>query len=152
MLKWIKRLLFVSIILLLVGIGTIASVYYHVKTDLPDVASIQEIQLQVPMKVFSIDGELISQFGEKRRIPLTIDEVPKKLNKPHKCITATKVYHDKLKIRNKKNDWRMKIDTLDVISIDVSDKLFARALKFMNTLIFLLEKNDYQITANLETR
>ena len=79
MLKWIKRLFFVSIILCLAGIGTIVAIYYHVKADLPDVASIQDIQLQVPMKVFSIDGELISQFGEKRRIPLTIDQVPEKL-------------------------------------------------------------------------
>ena len=79
MLIWIKRLFFVSIILCLLGVGTIIALYYHIKSDLPDVASIQNIQLQVPMKVFSIDGELISQFGEKRRIPLTIDEVPKKL-------------------------------------------------------------------------
>ena len=79
MLKWIKRLFLVSIILFLAGIGTILAIYYHVKAELPDVASIQEIQLQVPMKVFSIDGELISQFGEKRRIPLTIEEVPEKL-------------------------------------------------------------------------
>jgi penicillin-binding protein 1A len=79
MLKWIKRFFFVSIILCAAGIGTIVSIYYYVKADLPDVASIQEIPLQVPMKVFSIDGELISQFGEKRRIPLTIDEVPEKL-------------------------------------------------------------------------
>ena len=79
MLKWIKRLFLVSILLCLAGLGTIVAIYYHVKADLPDVASIQEIQLQVPMKVFSIDGELISQFGEKRRIPLTIEEVPEKL-------------------------------------------------------------------------
>ena len=79
MVIWIKRLFFVSIILGLIGIGTITAIFYHVKSDLPDVASIKNIQLQIPMKVFSIDGELISQFGEKRRIPLTIDEVPKKL-------------------------------------------------------------------------
>jgi penicillin-binding protein 1A len=66
MIKWIKRLFFVSIILCLAGIGTITAIYYHVKADLPDVASIKDIKLQVPMKVFSIDGELISQFGEKR--------------------------------------------------------------------------------------
>ena len=79
MLKWIKRIFFVSIIFCLIGIAGIFSIYHMVKADLPDVATIQDIQLQVPMKVFSIDGELISQFGEKRRIPLTIDDIPKKL-------------------------------------------------------------------------
>jgi len=79
MIKWIKRLFLVSILAGLLGAGAITAIYYHVKSDLPDTASIQDIQLQVPMKVFSIDGELISQFGEKRRIPLTIDEVPQTL-------------------------------------------------------------------------
>jgi len=79
MINWIKRLFLASFMIGLVGVGTIIAIYYHVKADLPDVASIKDIQLQVPMKVFSIDGELISQFGEKRRIPLTIEEVPKRL-------------------------------------------------------------------------
>jgi penicillin-binding protein 1A len=79
MIKWIKRFFWVFIIFSIVGIGTTIAIYYHVKADLPDVASIKDIKLQVPMKVFSIDGELISQFGEKRRIPLTINEVPKQL-------------------------------------------------------------------------
>lgn len=34
------------------------------------------MQLQTPMKVFSQDGKLISQFGEKRRIPIEVDDVP----------------------------------------------------------------------------
>ncbi|WP_180706044.1 penicillin-binding protein 1A [Psychromonas sp. CD1] len=79
MMKWLKRLFFTFILFTVLGIITVAGIYYSVKNDLPDVASIQNIKLQVPMKVYSIDGELISQFGEKRRIPLTIDKVPKQL-------------------------------------------------------------------------
>jgi len=77
--KWIKRLFIASTLLLLLGFGAIIGIYYHLKSDLPDVATIQDIKLQVPMKVFSIDGELISQFGEKRRIPLRREEVPEQL-------------------------------------------------------------------------
>ena len=65
--------------MVLLGLGSIVGIYYHLKSDLPDVATIQDIKLQVPMKVFSIDGELLSQFGEKRRIPLERDEVPEQL-------------------------------------------------------------------------
>ncbi|MDG2688558.1 transglycosylase domain-containing protein, partial [Vibrio parahaemolyticus] len=32
-----------------------------------------------PMQVFSQDGKLIAQFGEKRRIPVTYDEIPQDL-------------------------------------------------------------------------
>jgi penicillin-binding protein 1A len=77
--RWIKRLFIASILMLLLGLGTIVGIYYHLKSDLPDVATIQDIKLQVPMKVFSIDGELLSQFGEKRRTPLKRDDVPEQL-------------------------------------------------------------------------
>lgn len=79
MMKWIKRLVLFSTFIGLAGIGTIVAIYYHVKSDLPDVATITEIQLQVPMKVYSIDGELLSQFGEKRRIPLLKEDIPEML-------------------------------------------------------------------------
>ncbi len=40
---------------------------------------LKDVQLQTPMQVFTKDGLLINQFGEKRRIPVTIDEIPKPL-------------------------------------------------------------------------
>lgn len=77
--RWIKRFFIASALLALLGLGVIIGIYYHLKSDLPDVATIQDIKLQVPMKVFSIDGELLSQYGEKRRIPLKRNEVPEQL-------------------------------------------------------------------------
>jgi penicillin-binding protein 1A len=79
MMKWFKRFVIICIFLGFCGVVTIVAIYYHLKADLPDVATIQDIQLQVPMKVFSIDGELLSQFGEKRRIPLSKEEIPQNL-------------------------------------------------------------------------
>ena len=49
------------------------------KPDLPDVATLRDVQLQTPMQVYSQDGKLISQFGEKRRIPLRLEEMPPEL-------------------------------------------------------------------------
>jgi penicillin-binding protein 1A len=77
--RWIKRFFIASALIALLGLGVIIGIYYHLKSDLPDVATIQDIELQVPMKVFSIDGELLSQYGEKRRIPLKRNEVPEQL-------------------------------------------------------------------------
>lgn len=79
MMKWIKRLFIVAIFLGFLGVAAITFIYFQLKANLPDVTSIQEIPLQVPMKVFSKDGELISQFGEKRRIPLVRKEIPDQL-------------------------------------------------------------------------
>jgi penicillin-binding protein 1A len=58
------------------GVGTIFGFYKYVEADLPDVAELQDVQLQTPMQVFSQDGKLLAQFGEKRRIPLHLDEMP----------------------------------------------------------------------------
>ncbi len=79
MLKWFKRLIFAFIAMGLLGLISLTAIYLHIKSSLPSVAAIKETKLQVPLKIYSADGELISQYGEKRRIPLTIDEVPKHL-------------------------------------------------------------------------
>ncbi|QFI39836.1 PBP1A family penicillin-binding protein [Moritella marina ATCC 15381] len=74
--KWIKRLSVFLLVSGLLGVGSIIALYFYIKPDLPDVTTLRTVQLQTPMKVFSQDGKLISQFGEKRRIPIEVDNVP----------------------------------------------------------------------------
>ncbi len=64
---------------MLIGLITLVSLYYYVKPDIPSVQVLKDVQLQTPMQVFTKDGLLINQFGEKRRIPVTIDEIPQTL-------------------------------------------------------------------------
>ncbi|OAJ93685.1 penicillin-binding protein 1A [Vibrio bivalvicida] len=77
--KFIKRLLIFTLICIILGVGTIFGFYLYVKPELPDVATLKDVKLQTPMQVFSQDGKLISQFGEKRRIPVTYDDIPQHL-------------------------------------------------------------------------
>lgn len=55
---------------------TLSSFYLYLNPDLPPVSMLKETQLQTPLKVFTQDGKLIAEFGETRRIPLTLSEVP----------------------------------------------------------------------------
>lgn len=78
-----RRLLRVLIVLFgfsAVGaIGASAGIigaYYFVQPGLPAAETIRHIPLQVPLRIFSRDGHLISEIGERRRIPITFDEVP----------------------------------------------------------------------------
>lgn len=48
---------------------------------LPDVDDLAERRLKVPMRVYSADGELLAEFGEERRIPVKIEDVPELLIK-----------------------------------------------------------------------
>jgi len=69
----IFRLLLVSFSL---GLITLLVTYLVVAKDLPDVETLRDIQLQVPLRVYTRDGKLISVFGEKRRIPVDIGDIP----------------------------------------------------------------------------
>lgn len=65
-------------VLLLVFLA-IFVLYLNLRNELPNIESLKDVQWQTPMQVYSNDGLLISQFGEKKRIPLTFDEIPQQL-------------------------------------------------------------------------
>ena len=61
-----------------------ASIYGYflfdeVSADLPDVKTLHNVQYQTPLSIYTMDNLLIAQFGEKKRIPINIDEVPQQL-------------------------------------------------------------------------
>lgn len=60
----------------LIGLLAAASVVVYFSRDLPDVSTLKDVRLQTPMQIFSSDGKLMSQYGEKRRIPLTLEQIP----------------------------------------------------------------------------
>ncbi len=65
--------------LIFIGFLALAGIYLSMRSSLPSVESLKDLQWQTPMQIFSSDGKLISQFGEKKRIPLTLDEMPQQL-------------------------------------------------------------------------
>ncbi|AZZ96728.1 PBP1A family penicillin-binding protein [Pseudoalteromonas sp. R3] len=77
----LKRLLQLILLCTTLGLLTLFGLYYYVKSDIPSVKVLKDVQLQTPMQVFTRDGKLINQFGEKRRIPVKIDDIPEPLLK-----------------------------------------------------------------------
>lgn len=53
--------------------------YMYFAPSLPGVAVLRDVELQVPLKVYSRDGKLIAVYGEKRREPLGVNALPKEL-------------------------------------------------------------------------
>ncbi len=74
--SWLKKLVIILLSCLTLGVLSVGVTYLYLKNDLPSVETLKDVRLQTPMRVFSQDGELISQFGEKRRIPLKLNEMP----------------------------------------------------------------------------
>ncbi|MCB1731862.1 MAG: penicillin-binding protein 1A, partial [Halieaceae bacterium] len=54
----------------------LAGVYLYLSPNLPDVATLRDVKLQTPMRVYTHDGKLIGQFGEQKRSPLSFEEIP----------------------------------------------------------------------------
>ncbi len=50
--------------------------YYYLKPALPSVAEMREIPLQIPLRIYSRDGRLMQQVGEKRRTPVAYENIP----------------------------------------------------------------------------
>ena len=63
------------ILLLLLGMG-ITSLNIYIDSKLPDEQKIKEIELQIPLKIFSEDGKFIGEFGEQRRTALKFKNIP----------------------------------------------------------------------------
>jgi penicillin-binding protein 1A len=57
----------------------ILGVIYYLEFQLPDVEELNTVQLQVPLEIYSHDGKLIAEYGERRRIPIPFEKIPKLL-------------------------------------------------------------------------
>ena len=74
--KPIKYALLLTLGLVLIGISGITVLYLYLEPDLPSIETLKDVQLQVPLRIYSSDHKLIAEFGEKRREPLKYDEIP----------------------------------------------------------------------------
>lgn len=74
--KFVKYFFIFAFCCIVLGITAIFGMYKYVESDLPDVSTIRDVRLQTPMLVYSADGKLMAQFGEKRRIPLEHGQLP----------------------------------------------------------------------------
>ncbi len=79
----IKKSYLITIIwLFLAGSGfsfaLLSGMYLYLTPQLPldKVYELRKARLQTPLRIYSTDGKLIGQFGEKRRIPVKFKDIP----------------------------------------------------------------------------
>src|SRR6185437_8979725 len=93
----LKRLLRIAAMLVLglflAGVLAAGFTYWLISPRIPSVASLKDVQLQVPLRVESADGKLIALFGETRRIPIRIDQVPAQLKDAFLAAEDADFYH-----------------------------------------------------------
>jgi len=63
----------------LLGVVAGAALYAYLEPRLPSIESLRDVRLQVPLRVMTADRRLIAEFGEKRRDPVRLDQVPQEM-------------------------------------------------------------------------
>ena len=53
-----------------------SSAFLYLSPKLPSVDSLRDVQLQTPLRIYSQDKQLIAEFGEKRRTPVSFEQIP----------------------------------------------------------------------------
>lgn len=77
MIRFVNNFYFKALLFILAGVlAFISSLNIYISEKLPQAQEIREIELQVPLKVFTSDGKLIGEFGEKRRSALKFEDIP----------------------------------------------------------------------------
>ena len=62
--------------ILALGLLAILAIYIYLTPQLPDIETLKDVHLQVPLRVYTSDLKLVAEFGEMKRTPLKFHEIP----------------------------------------------------------------------------
>ena len=76
----LSRFLLYTLLLGSLAVSALVIVLYiNIESKLPSIEVLKEVKLQEPLRIFSSDRKLMAEFGNKRRTPVTIEQVPRAL-------------------------------------------------------------------------
>ena len=64
---------------LTLGLLSLLGTYLYIAPSLPSIEGLSDVKLQVPLRIYSHDGALLGEFGEKRRSPKDLEDIPLQL-------------------------------------------------------------------------
>ena len=79
MAKLIRVLFEICLVCLMLGIIIAAGAIAYLLPGLPSKQEISDVRLQVPLRVYSSSGTLIGTFGDKKRVPVSMENIPEKI-------------------------------------------------------------------------
>ncbi len=79
----LKISLWILVALLVLGALSPFALFYgaraYYEPGLPEVASLRDLELEVPLRIYTRDEKLIGEFGAEKREPLSFEQIPQKL-------------------------------------------------------------------------
>lgn len=77
--RFVLKFVGVLVGLVIAAVVAVGVFTFTLLPDLPSVDSLDDVPLKVPLRVYTFDGRLMAEFGEERREPVHIEQVPKRL-------------------------------------------------------------------------
>ncbi len=74
--KFLRFLLASLFALSTAALIVIVAAYFYISPQLPPIEQLKDVQLQVPLRVYAHSGELIAEFGEQHREPVSYSQLP----------------------------------------------------------------------------
>ena len=68
---WVSSIAFCGVVL------TLAATYLYLDPQTPRADTFRQVRLETPLRIFSSEGQLLAEFGERRAIPISIDQIPR---------------------------------------------------------------------------
>ena len=90
--RWLRWIFLIVPVPALIGAAAVGGLYYAVSSKLPDVQTLRDVEMQEPMYVYAADGKLMAVFGETRRTPITMKDVPEKLKQAFPATEDARFY------------------------------------------------------------
>jgi penicillin-binding protein 1A len=78
--------------LLTLGAVMLFAVYSHYAPQLPGDDELRKIEVQVPLRIYTRENQLLAEYGEKRSRPVKLSEVPKHLQQAFVDIEDARFY------------------------------------------------------------
>ncbi|WP_300619833.1 penicillin-binding protein 1A [Dokdonella sp.] len=75
-LRLLRYALYLALAGALLGGLAIGTAYWLISPRLPSVETLRDVRLQVPLRIKSADDKLIATFGETKRTPIRIQDIP----------------------------------------------------------------------------
>ncbi len=68
---WVSSIAFCGVVL------TLAATYLYLDPQTPRADTFRQVRLETPLRIYSREGQLLAEFGERRAIPISIDQIPR---------------------------------------------------------------------------
>lgn len=135
--------LYLSLAAVLIGGITLGVLYWLIAPTLPDVSALRNVELQEPLTVTSADGKLIALFGETRRYPVHIENVPERVKQAVIAIEDARFYE------HPGVDWRGVTRAVWLLTVSGKDRVPGGSTITQQVAKQFFLSNEYSYTRKL---